>query len=121
MSIFPLGGCLIPSRTTLDKRGSFSVHLTRFEIGQEMAQLWYFSPERLRDSIANHMGQRGILGCSFVPKRSKISQEMAELRPRGCVIPLRTIWDKRGSFGVHLYQKDLKLVKKWLSYGQEVA
>ena len=86
-----------------------------------MAELRLFPPERLCDSIENQMGQKGILRCSFVPKRSKISQEMAELRPRGCVVPLRTIWHKRGSFGVHLYQKDLKLVKKWLSYGQEVA
>ena len=67
------------------------------------------------------MGQKGILWCSLVPKRSKIGQEMAELWSRGCVIPLRTTWDKRGSFGVDLYQKDLKSVKKWLSYGQEVA
>ena len=35
----------------------------------------------------------------------------------GCVIPSRTTLDKRGSFSVHLYQKDLKLVKKWLSCG----
>ena len=61
------------------------------------------------------MGQKGILWCSLVPKRSKIGQEMAELWPRGCVIPLRTTWDKRGSFGVHLYQKDLKSVKKYVA------
>ena len=54
--------------------------------------------KRLRDSIENHMGQQGILGFTFVPIRSKIDQEMAELWPRGCVIPLRTTWDKRGSF-----------------------
>ena len=35
----------------------------------------------------------------------------------GCVISLRTIWDQRGSLGVHLCQKDPKSVKKWLSYG----
>ena len=33
------------------------------------------------------------------------------------MIPLRTTWDKRGSFGVHLYQKDPKSAKKRLSYG----
>ena len=37
--------------------------------------------KRLRDSIEKHMGQRGFLWCSFVPKRSKIGQEMAELWP----------------------------------------
>ena len=40
----------------------------------------YFVPERLGDSIDNRMGLKGILRCSFVPKRSKIGQEMAELR-----------------------------------------
>ena len=29
--------------------------------------------------IENHMGPTGILGCLFVPKRSKIGQEMAVL------------------------------------------
>ena len=77
--------------------------------------------KRLRDSKENHMGQKGILWCSLVPKRSKIGQEMAELWSRGCVTPLRTTWEKGGSLSVHLYQKDLKSVKKWLSYGQEVA
>ena len=72
--------------------------------------------KRLRDSIESHMGRKGILLVSFVPKRSRIGQEMAELWSRGCVIPRRTTWDKRGSFGVDLYQKDLKSVKTWLSY-----
>ena len=36
---------------------------------------------------------------------------------RGCVIPLRTSWYKRECLCVHLYQKDPKYVKKWLSYG----
>ena len=75
-----------------------------------------FSPAKLRDYIENNMAQMGILCCSFVPKRFKIGQEMAELWPfsplRGCVISLRTTWYKMGSFGVHLYQKDSKSVKK---------
>ena len=121
----------------------------------------YFPPGRLCDSIENHMGQKAILGCSFVPKIYKIGQEMAELwlfshwevswfhwepngteghpcalicaikiqnRSRngwgmaisplkGCVIPLRTTWDKRGSLGIDLYQQYKELVNKWLSYG----
>ena len=36
---------------------------------------------------------------------------------RGWVILLRTTWDQRKVLGVHLCQKDLKSVKKWLSYG----
>ena len=39
----------------------------------------YFPTGRLRDFIENHVGPKGILGCSFVPKRSKIGQEIAEL------------------------------------------
>ena len=71
--------------------------------------------KRLNDSIENHIGQKGILGCLFVPKSSKIRQELAELNnfpPKGCMIPLRTTWDKRGSLGVYLHQKDPKSVKK---------
>ena len=111
-----------PLRNTWDKKGSFDVHL--YQKDPKSVKKWliqgHFPPERLRDSIESHMGQKGILLFSFVPKRSRIGQEMAELWSRGCVIPLRTTWDKRGSFGVDLYQKDLKSVKKWLSYGQEV-
>ena len=32
-------------------------------------------PERLGDSCEDHMGQKGILMCSFVPKRSKTTLE----------------------------------------------
>ena len=136
----------------------------RSKIGQDSRNGWVMV-KRLGDSIESHMGQKGILWCSFAPKSSKMGQEMAELWPfspwkvawfhweahgtkqdplvficskkiqnrprngwvigisslRGCVIPLGSRWDKRGSFGAHLYQKDLKSVKKWLSYGQEVA
>ena len=59
-------------------------------MGQEIAELWHFPLERLCDSIANNMGQKEIIPCPFVPKRSKIGPEMAELWPRGCVIPLRS-------------------------------
>ena len=42
--------------------------------------------------MASRIGQKGILWCLFVPKRSKMAQEMAELGPfsllRGWVIPL---------------------------------
>ena len=39
----------------------------------------YFPTERLHDFVENHKGQEGILGCSFVPKRSQICPEMADL------------------------------------------
>ena len=42
---------------------------------------------------------------------------MANFSLRGCVIPMRTTGYKRRACGAHSYQKDPKLVKKWLSYG----
>ena len=38
-----------------------------------------------------------------------------KLPQRGWVIPMRTTLDKSGSLGVNLYQNDPKSVKKWLS------
>ena len=81
MAIFPLRGCVIPLRTTWDIGGSLGVDL--YQKDKKSVKKWlsygYFPPERLCDSIENQMGQKGILRCSFVPKRSKIGQEMAEL------------------------------------------
>ena len=80
-----------------------------------------FPPERLCDSIETNMVQRGILWCSFLPRRSKIGQEMAESWPfsplRDCVTPFTTTWYKSRSFGIYLDQKDAKSVKKWPNYG----
>ena len=57
------------------------VHL--YQKDQKSVKKWlsygYFPTERLHDFVENHMGQEGILGCSFVPKRSKICPEMADL------------------------------------------
>ena len=83
MAIFSLKGCVIPLRSTWDKTGSFGVHLFQKDTksAKEWLSYWNFLPERLRDSIGKHMGQKGILWCSFVPNRSKIGQEMADLGP----------------------------------------
>ena len=153
---------MIPLRTTWDKRKSFLVHLYQKDLksvrkwlsychflperlrdsienhmgprgillcsflpkgsttSQEIAEIWNLPTERLRDSIENNTGQKGVLWCSFVPKISKFGQEMAELwifPPERLHDSMRTRWDKGGSLGVHLYQKYLKSVKKWLSYG----
>ena len=32
---------------------------------------------------------------------------------RGCVIPLRATWDKKGPFGVYFYQKDQEMAELW--------
>ena len=81
MAIFSLRGCVILLGSTWDKRGSFGVHM--YQKDPKSAKKWlsygHFLTERLHDSIEKHMGQNGILWCLFVPKISKISQEIAEL------------------------------------------
>ena len=81
MVLFPLKGWVIPFRTTLDKRGPFGVHLCQKDPKSAKKRLiyGYFPTETLCDSIENHRGQKGILWCSFVPKRSIIREEKAEL------------------------------------------
>ena len=81
MTIFPLRGCVISLRFRWDQRRSSGVHLCHKD--PKSVKKWlsynYFHTERLRDFIENHMRSKGILGCSFVPQRSEIGQEMAEL------------------------------------------
>ena len=73
---------MISLRTIWDQRGSLGVHMCPKypKSVKKRLSYGYFSTERLRDFIENHMGPKGILWCSFVPKRSKIGQEMAELQ-----------------------------------------
>ena len=68
-------------RTTLDQRRSLGVHLCQkdFKSVKKWLSYGYLPTERLCDYIENFTGQLGILGGSFVPKISKICQEMAEL------------------------------------------
>ena len=64
-----------------DQRGFVDVDLCQKDL--KSVQKWlsycYFHTERLCDFIENHMEPKGILGCSFVPKRFKIGLKMAEL------------------------------------------
>ena len=122
MAIFPLRGCVIPLRTTWNKRGCLGVHLYQKDPRSVKKRLsyGYFPIERLGDSIENHMRQKGIVWRSFVLKRSKIRQEM----PKLCLFSTWEVawfhWEPQGTkgdpYGSHLYQKDLRSVKKWLSY-----
>ena len=48
---------MTPLRTKWGKRGSLGFHLYLKE--PKLVKKWLFSPERLRDSIGNHMGQKG--------------------------------------------------------------
>ena len=69
MAIFPLRGFVIPLRTKWDRRASLRIDLCHKD--PKSVKKWlrygYFPTERLRDSIENHMGQKGILGHWFVP------------------------------------------------------
>ena len=72
---------MISLRTTWVQRGYLGVLLNHKypKSVKEWLSYGYFPIEMLRDSIESHMEQEGILGRLFVPKRSKIGQEMAEL------------------------------------------
>ena len=67
--------------------------------------------------IENHMGPKGILGCLFVPKRSKIGQEMAVLY----LFPTETLPNLNEN---HMGPKGIlgcSFVTKRFKIGQEMA
>ena len=72
---------MISVRTIWDQRGSLVIHLCQKD--PKLVKKWlsygYFSNERLHDFNENHMEPKENHGYSFLPKGSKISQEMAEL------------------------------------------
>ena len=61
MAIFPLRGCMILVRTIYYKWGSLGVH--QYQKDPKSVKKWlsygFFPTERLRDSIENHMEQKG--------------------------------------------------------------
>ena len=72
---------MISLRTIWDERGVLCLYL--YQKDPKYVKKWhscgYLLSERLCDFIEKHMGKKGISWCSFVTKRSKIRQEMAEL------------------------------------------
>ena len=122
IAFFPLRGCVISLRTTRDQRGSLDVHLCQKD--PKSVKNWlsygYFPTGRLRDFIENHMGPKGnpwvFICAKKIQNRSRNGWVTAIFPLWGCVISLRTTWVQKGYLGVHLCQKDPKLVKKWLSY-----
>ena len=64
MAILPLRGYVICLKTTWDKRASLGVDWCQKD--SKLVKKWlsygYFPPERLRDSIENHLGQKVIFG-----------------------------------------------------------
>ena len=59
------------------------LHLNQKDLKSDNKRLSYgqFTNGRLRNSSEYHVGCMGSIRASFEPKRSKIGQEMAELRP----------------------------------------
>ena len=59
------------------------LHLNQKDLksGKKWLSYGQFINGRLRDSSEYHAGCMGFIRASFEPKRSKIGQEMAELRP----------------------------------------
>ena len=95
------------------------VHLCQKELKSVKKRLsyCYFPSERLCNFNDNHIGPNGILGCSFVPERSKIGQEMAEL----CYFPTERLCD---SIENNMGQKGIlwcSFVPKISKFGQEMA
>ena len=90
------------------------------KMGQEMAELWPFSSWKVAWFHWEAHGTKQdplVFICSKkIQNRPRNGWVIGISSLRGCVIPLGSRWDKRGSFGGHLYQKDPKLAKKWLSY-----
>ena len=66
-----------------DVRDPSGLHLNQNDLKSDKKWLSYgqFTNGRLRDSSEYHVGCMVSIRASFEPKRSKIGQEMAELRP----------------------------------------
>ena len=88
----------------------------RSTIGQEMVDLGPFSPWEVAWFHWETHGTKGsplVFICTKnIQNRSKNGWVRAIFPLIGCVIPLRSKCNKRWSFCVHLYQIDLKSVKK---------
>ena len=78
-----MGGCVTPVSIMWDVWYPSELHLNQKDLKSDNKRLSYgqFTNWRLRDSSEHHAGCMGSIRASFEPKRSKIGQEMAELRP----------------------------------------
>ena len=130
IAIFLLRGCVVPFRTIWDKRESFGVYLCqKSKIGQEMAELWPFSPlEVWWFHIDSHETKGDALAFICTKKIQNWSRNgwVTAIHPlRRCVISLRTTWDQRGSFGFSFVPKRSKIGQEmaelWLFFHWEVV
>ena len=83
MANLPTKGWVTQDSILPDIRNPLGLHLNHkdLKLGKNWLSSAQFTKGRLRDSSEYHAGCMGFIRASFEPKRSKIGQEMAELRP----------------------------------------
>ena len=118
MAIFSLRGWVIQLRTILDKKGILwcSFVPKRSKIGQEIAELWPFSPWEVAWFHWETHGKKReplVFICTKeIQNLPRNSWVMAIFYLRGCVIPLRSTWYKRGSLAAYFYKKNQKSAER---------
>ena len=83
MANLPMGGCATPVSIMRDVLDLLGLYLNQKDLksGKKWLSYGQFTNGRLRDSNEYHAGCIGSIRASFEPKRSKMGQEMLELRP----------------------------------------
>ena len=83
MANLPVGGCVTPVSIMRDVWDSLGLHLNRKDLksGKKWLSYGQFTNGRLRDSSEYHARCMGSIRALFEQKRSKMGQEMPELRP----------------------------------------
>ena len=78
-----MGGCVTQASIRPNIRNPLGLHLNQkyLKSGKKWLSYGQFTKGSLRDSSEYHMGSMESVRASFEPKRSKISQETAELWP----------------------------------------
>ena len=103
-------GWVIPLRTTWDKKVSLGVHW--YQKDPKSIKKWliygYFPNEKLRDSIENHMGQKGPFGvhlCHKDPKSIKIQLSYGYFTTERLRDSIENHIGRQRPFSAHLYRK----------------
>ena len=83
MANLPIVGCMTPLSIMQDVWNPQGLYLNQkvLKSDKKGPSCGQFNNGKLRDSSGYHAGCMGSIRVSFEPKRSKIRQETAELRP----------------------------------------